>query len=83
MAYQSTLAQITEQVYQAKTADEAKQAIINHLNTTRVKDKEKMIRQVNELKYLAKVQQYFTNALLRWEGLSTNSYAKETVAEVE
>jgi hypothetical protein len=77
MKYTSTLAQIADKVYQAKTADEAKQVMIDHLNTTRVKDKDRMISQVKVLKTLTKVQTYFTNSLLRFEALSVNSYAPE------
>ena len=77
MNYKSTLAQIANEVYQAKTADEAKQVMVNHLNTTRVKDKDKMIVQVSKLNSLIKVQTYFTNSLLRFESLSVNSYAPE------
>ena len=77
MKYESTLAQIANQVYQAKTADEAKQVMIDHLNTTKVKDKDKMINQVKLLKTLIKVQTYFTNSLLRFEALSVRSYAPE------
>jgi hypothetical protein len=77
MKHTSTLAQIADKVYQAKTADEAKQVMIDHLSTTRVKDKDRMISQVKVLKTLIKVQTYFTNSLLRFEALSVNSYAPE------
>ena len=75
--YESTLANITEQVYSAKTAEEAKTAMINYLETTNVRDKKKMIFDVSQLKNLTRIQFYFTNALLRFEGLSTNAYVKK------
>ena len=43
MTFESTLTSITEQVWSAKTAQEAKTTIINYLETTNVKDKKKMI----------------------------------------
>ena len=75
--YESTLTNITEQVYSAKTAQEAKSAILTHLESTNVKDKKKMIWDVSQLNSLVRIQSYFTNALLRFEGLSVNSYAKQ------
>lgn len=77
MKYQSTLAQISTQVFAAKTADEAKQVIISHLENTNVKDKVKMIADVSGLKNLTKVWTYFTNSLLRFESLSVNSYSEK------
>lgn len=79
--YQSTLANITSEVWATKTADEAKSSIINYLNTTRVKDKDRMIADVNALKLLDKVWRYFANSLLKFEGLSTTSYIKGTQPE--
>ena len=74
--FQSTLTNITEQVYSAKSAEEAKTAMVSYLETTNVKDKKKMIFDVSQLNSLARIQTYFTNCLLRFEGLSVNSYAK-------
>jgi len=72
--YQSTLATITAEVYAAKTAQEAKALVINYLETTNVKDKKKMIWDVSQLNNLTRVWTYFTNSLLRFEGMSVNSY---------
>lgn len=74
--YQSTLASITNEVYSAKTAQEAKTIMINYLETTNVKDKKKMIWDVSQLNNLTRVLTYFTNSLLRFEGLSVNTYQK-------
>lgn len=67
--FTSTLTNITEQVYSAKTATEAKTAMINYLETTNVKDKKKMIYDVSQLTNLTRIQFYFTNALLKFEGM--------------
>lgn len=67
--FNSTLTQITEQIYSAKTAQEAKQTMINYLETTNVKDKKKMIWDVSQLNNLTRIQFYFTNALLKFEGM--------------
>lgn len=75
--YQSTLATITTEVYSAKTAQEAKTIVINYLETTNVRDKKKMIWDVSQLNNLTRVWQYFTNSLLRFEGMSTNTYYKD------
>ena len=69
MTFESTLASITEQVWNAKTAQEAKTVIIDYLETTNVKDKKKMIFDVSQLNSLTRIQFYFTNALLKFEGM--------------
>ena len=77
MTFESTLTSITEQVWSAKTAQEAKTTIIDYLETTNVKDKKKMIWDVSQLNNLTRVLTYFTNSLLRFEGLSVNTYARD------
>ena len=77
MRYESTLAQISSGVFSAKTAEEAKQIIVLHLEGTRVKDKAKMIADVSRLNNLTKVWTYYTNSLLRFEALSVNPYGTQ------
>jgi len=69
MTFQSTLTIITEQVWSATTAQEAKSTIINYLETTNVKDKKKMIFDVSQLNSLTRIQFYFANSLLKFEGM--------------
>ena len=69
MAFESTLTSITEQVWSATTAQEAKSTIINYLETTNVKDKKKMIFDVSQLTSLTRIQFYFANSLLKFEGM--------------
>jgi hypothetical protein len=71
--FESTLTNITEQVYGATTAQEAKQAMISYLESTNVKDKKKMIWDVSQLKSLTRIQFYFTNALLKFEGMGVGN----------
>lgn len=73
----STLASITSDVYKSKTAQEAKEIIVGHLLKTQVKDRDKMITDVAKLNNLNQVWRYFSNSLLRFEGLSTNTYASK------
>ena len=75
--YESTLAQIASDVYKCKTAQEAKEMVVGHLLTTQVKDRDKMIAEVSNMNNLNQIWKYISNALLRFEGLSTNSYSKE------
>ena len=75
--YESTLSQVAEAVFSATDLKTAQYRFIEHVSQTRVKDKEKMISAVKELKSLTAVHSYTANALLRFEGLSVNSYVKE------
>jgi len=83
MKYESTLTNITEQVYRAASLNEAKTAMVDYLKTTRVKDADKMIQTATKINNLPKLQEYFTNCLLRFEGLSVNSYQKEVASDQE
>lgn len=71
MKFQSTLASIASLVWEAKTVDQARIVLIEHLSSTKVKDKDKMIQDIEQLKTLQAVHRYTANALLKFEGLST------------
>ena len=77
MKYQSTLAKISSEVFSAKTAEEARQIIVLHLEGTKVRDKVKMIADVSRLQNLTKVWTYYANSLLRFEALSINPYGTQ------
>lgn len=77
MTFQSTLTSITEQVWSATTAQEAKSTIINYLETTNVKDKKKMIWDVSQLTNLTRIQFYFANSLLKFEGMGVGVVKKD------
>lgn len=69
--YESTLAQIAEQVYKTTDVLTAKHIFTTHLEGTRVKpeDKKKMIYEMNQQRNIQGVYKYMTNALLKFEGL--------------
>jgi|LauGreDrversion4_2_1035121.scaffolds.fasta_scaffold23652_8 hypothetical protein len=72
MKYQSTLASIASQVWTAATPEQARQILVDHISGTQVKDKVKMINDIQGLKTLVALQRYTANALLKFEGLSSN-----------
>lgn len=67
--YESTLAQVAESVFSATDLQTAQTRFIEHVSNTRVKDKEKMISAVKELRSLTAVHRYTANALLKFEGM--------------
>ena len=71
----STLTQIAEQVFTAKTCDEAKKIALDFLSESKIneEDRKKMISEIEQKKDLVKLQIYIANALLKFEGLSLNS----------
>ena len=71
----STLTQIAEQVFTAKTCDEAKKIAFDFLSESKIneEDRKKMISEIEQKKDLVKLQIYIANALLKFEGLSLNS----------
>lgn len=69
----STLASVATLVWEAKTAQQAKDTLIEHLRSTQVKDRDKMIDDVQKLSTLQQVQRYTANSLLKYEGLSTKA----------
>ena len=71
MQITSTLASIASLVWEAKTADQARATLVEHLAGTRIKDKEKMIEDVQGLRTLEQIHRYTANALLKYEGLGT------------
>jgi len=83
MPIKSTLAKITEEVYKSKTAEEAKKVMMEYLMTTYVKDRDKMIDTVSKMGNLIKIQTYFSNCLLKYEGHSLNKYNDLTQSSSE
>jgi hypothetical protein len=73
MKITSTLASIASLVWEAETADQARTTLIEHLSGTNVKDRDKMIQDVQSLRTLEQIHRYTANALLKYEGLGTGS----------
>ena len=71
----STLDNIATQVFEAKTLDEAKTLCLDYLKESKIKesDRLKMIKEIEAMKYLHKVQLYIANALLKYEGLGVGN----------
>lgn len=75
MKLESTLTNIAEQVFEAKTVEQAKIIALNFLSESKIKeeDRKKMITEIEKTKDLVRLQIYIANALLKFEGLSLNS----------
>lgn len=66
----STLASIASLVWEAQDVHQAKAILTEHLHSTNVKDRDKMIDDVQKLTTLYQVHRYTANSLLKYEGLS-------------
>ena len=75
MKLESTLTNIAEQVFEAKTVEQAKTIALNFLSESKIKeeDRKKMITEIEKTKDLVRLQIYIAIALLKFEGLSLNS----------
>ena len=73
MKIQSTLASIAPLVWEAKSAGQAKEILLNYLSESNVKDRDKMIQDIQQLTSLQDVHRYTANSLLKYEGLSTKA----------
>jgi len=65
----STLNEIATEVFTAKDWKTAQTLFIEHVGKTNVKDKDKMVNEVNKMTNLSAIQRYTANALLKYEGL--------------
>ena len=67
----SVLEEIAPQVFQVKDLNEAKDIIINHINSKGIKDEDKEVITINvsQLKNINAVHRYMANSLLKYEGL--------------
>ena len=67
----SVLEEIAPKVFQMRNLEEAKDVIINHINSKGIKDEDKKIITVNvsQLKNINAVHRYMANSLLKYEGL--------------
>jgi glycine/serine hydroxymethyltransferase len=87
--FESTLSKIAEKVFQEKDWKQAQKIFVDYLETTNVKDKDKMIKAVKALNNINAIHRYTANALLKFEGLgvgttkSTTSGVGETTAVIE
>lgn len=69
MKITSVLASIASLVWEAEDVDQAREIVTEHLAGTNVKDRDKMIDDVQKLKTLEQIHRYIANSLLKYEGL--------------
>ena len=71
MKIESTLASISEAVFQSTDLESARTAFISHVEGTKIKkeDKAKMLAEVSKMTSLNQLHRYTANALLKYEGL--------------
>ena len=76
---ESSLANITNDVFNAKDFKTAQQIALAHLEECKIKesDKQKMIEDINKLRNLEQLQFYCANSLLKYEGLGTGNKLTE------
>ena len=72
MKITSTLANIASLVWEAETVEQAREILIGHLAGTKIKDRDKMIDDIQQLDSLESIHRYTANALLKYEGLGTS-----------
>lgn len=76
----SVLEPICSKVFEARSIDEAKQIIIDHLNDKSIneEDKNTILTNVSEIKTLTKLHYYICNSLLTYEGMGLNQLENGT-----
>jgi hypothetical protein len=84
----SIFEQISEQVFKMTQLPEVKKFILEFVKKKNIneKDKDAIIKAVNEAKTLAAFQRYICNSLLKYEGLGINQMqktAREAAAETQ
>lgn len=86
MNIKSIFEQISEQVFVMRDLNEAKTFVNNFVQEKGINDKDKnaIVKAVNECKTLARLQTYICNSLLKYEGMGVsqlNKTAKQAAAE--
>ena len=74
----SIFEQISERVFVMKDLNEAKNFVTEFVGEKKINDKDKqsILREVNNAKTLARFQTYICNSLLKYEGLGMNNFDK-------
>lgn len=71
---QSILTKVCQEVFQHTDFQSAKQILLDHINSTDVKDKYKMLDDVTKCRDLAAIHRYCANSILKYEGLGSPKY---------
>lgn len=76
---ESTLINITNDVFNAKDFKTAQQAALKHLEECKIKesDRLKMIDEISKMKNLNRLQSYCANSLLKYEGLGVGTKSND------
>lgn len=71
MSYESTLNQVAQIVWGMRSLEEAREAFITHVESTKIKDVDRltMVNNVNGIRSKSKLDLYLANSLLKFEGL--------------
>jgi hypothetical protein len=74
----SIFEQISERVFIMKDLNEAKRFVTEFINERKINDRDKqnILREVNNAKTLARFQTYICNSLLKYEGMGVNQMSK-------
>lgn len=73
MKVTSTLAGIASQIWEAPDLESARKIFIEHVSGSRVKDRDKMLIDIQQLRTLRDLHRYTANALLKFEGLGVGT----------
>mgnify|MGYP006326467445 CR=1 FL=1 len=81
----SIFEQISQQVFNMNNVNDIKAYVIEFVNNKQIEDRDKqsIIKNINECKNVAATHRYICNSLLKFEGLSVNSYDKKEEVEIE
>lgn len=81
----SIFEQISQQVFNMNNVNDIKAYVIEFVNNKQIEDRDKqsIIKNINECKNVAAIHRYICNSLLKFEGLSVNSYDKKEEVEIE
>ena len=74
----SIFGEISETIFKTKCLNQAKECLISFAKNRNIneKDKQSILKEVEEAKSLTRLQQYIANALLKYEGLGINQLRK-------
>ena len=70
-SFESTLNQVAQTVWAIRNVNEAKEAFVRHIESTKIKktDKITMVNNVQGIKTKSRLDMYLANSLLKFEGL--------------
>lgn len=81
----SIFEQISQDVFKMNNINDIKTYVVNFVNTKQIEDRDKqgIIKNINECRNVMAAHRYICNALLKFEGLSVNDYKTEKTEIIE